>query len=125
MLSTTIITPAQMYWITRMDSFNCVLGLLTFVLSLASIFFLVGYIVSSIEGQEELFNIMKRWFFACGGVLTIVVTAFILTPTTKEMCTIIVVPAIANNEKVQNLGNEIYDLAVEWLKEIKPGKEEK
>lgn len=48
----------------------------------------------------------------------------VFIPSTKEMCAILIVPAIANNEKAQNLGNEIYDLAVEWLKEIKPGKEE-
>jgi len=32
------------------------------------------------------------------------------------------VPAIANNEKVQGLGEDLYDLAKEWMQELKPAK---
>lgn len=32
------------------------------------------------------------------------------------------VPKIANNEKVQAAGNKLYDLAVEWMDELRPRK---
>ena len=47
-------------------------------------------------------------------------TAFV--PSTKQMAAIIVVPKIANSEKVQTVGNKLYDLAVEWMDELKPAR---
>jgi hypothetical protein len=51
---------------------------------------------------------------------SILVLAF--TPSTKQMAAIMIVPKIANNEKVQTIGNKVYDLAVEWMDELKPAK---
>ena len=48
----------------------------------------------------------------------------ILTPSTKEICATLLIPAIVNNEKVQGLGEEFYDLAKEWMQELKPTKGE-
>ena len=45
-----------------------------------------------------------------------------MLPTTKEMAAIIVIPKVANNEKIQELGDGIYQLANDWLKEISPKK---
>ncbi len=44
-------------------------------------------------------------------------------PSTKQMAAIMIVPKIVNNEKVQTIGNKVYDLAVEWMEELKPNKE--
>lgn len=52
--------------------------------------------------------------------LMLIGCAFI--PSTKEMAAIIVLPKIVNNEKVQDAGNKLFDLAVEWLEDLKPGK---
>ena len=38
------------------------------------------------------------------------------------MAAIIIVPRIVNSEKVQTVGNRLYDLAVEWMDELKPRK---
>ena len=48
------------------------------------------------------------------------VAAFV--PTTRQMAAIVMVPKIANNEKVQAAGNKLYDLAVEWMDELRPRK---
>lgn len=37
-------------------------------------------------------------------------------PTTKQMAAIHVVPAIANNERVQNIGNKTLDISEDLLK---------
>lgn len=48
------------------------------------------------------------------------VAAFV--PTTRQMAAIVMVPKIADNEKVQAAGNKLYDLAVEWMDELRPRK---
>jgi hypothetical protein len=57
------------------------------------------------------------------GIVFLVVNC--LLPTTREMAAILVVPRIANSEKVQTVGNHLYDLAVEWMEELRPAKDSK
>jgi hypothetical protein len=40
------------------------------------------------------------------------------------MAAILIIPKIANSEKVEKIGNGLYDLAVEWMNELKPAKKE-
>ena len=51
-------------------------------------------------------------------VICPVLNSFI--PTTREAAAIVMVPAIANSEKVQTVGNKLYELAVEWMDELRP-----
>lgn len=142
-----MLTELEMYWITRLDSIcgfveGC-LTALTIALIFGSIFAVVAFImecvartdVISLHGADHLMEdefyvnahmIRTRIF---GVVLKCIVPLFafasvvaILVPTTKEYCAIKVVPAIVNNEKAQELTNELYSLGVEWLKELKPVK---
>jgi hypothetical protein len=53
-------------------------------------------------------------------VLLVMVMTFI--PASKQMAAVMIVPKIANSEKVQTIGNKVYDLAVEWMEELKPNK---
>lgn len=46
--------------------------------------------------------------------------AHVFIPSTKEYCAIKVIPAIVNNEKIQDLGNEFYKLGLEWIKDLSP-----
>ena len=57
----------------------------------------------------------------CAFLLGILCTCVFL-PSTKQMAAIMIVPKIVNNEKVQTIGNKIYDLAVEWMDELAPKK---
>jgi len=58
------------------------------------------------------------------GVAVAILVATVVTfiPTTKQMAAIMIVPRLANSERVQNIGNKVYDLAVEWMEELKPTK---
>lgn len=60
--------------------------------------------------------------------VVIVVVLKILVPTQKEMAAIIVVPAIVNNEQIQQIGKNGLDLtamATEYLKDVLENKTEK
>ena len=109
------ITPATMYWITRFD------GISTFLVIGGLFLGISGLICATGSILDNETKIVK-----CGlcasllGVIFLAVSIFV--PSTKEMAAILMVPAIANNEKVQDVGNKLYDLTVEWLDEFKPSK---
>lgn len=107
-------TTTTMYWITRLEGFN-VLGIFMAIFGLA--LFTIFFIFSKADVWHASKNILTS--FGVVGVLGLLICLFV--PTTKEMAAIIIVPKIANSEKIQNLGNEVYDLAIDWMKEIKEG----
>ena len=124
----TMITTSQMYWLTRMDIVNevCSYILLILILLVPCLAF-VGYMIadsSSSDSRCAYVSWLKKyvillWLFA----LMISTSVIIFMPTTKEMAAIIIVPKIANSEKVQTVGNKLYDLAVEWMDNLKPNNE--
>lgn len=142
-----MLTELQLYWITRLDSIcgfaeGCVTALTIFLI-FGVVFVIGSFIVECIAkidtisfhgaahlAEDELYmNAHTIRTFICNVVLKYILPLFILAnivlilvPTTKEYCAIKVVPAIINNEKTQELTNELYSLGVEWLKELKPVK---
>lgn len=142
-----MLTEFEMYWITRLDSICgfvevCVTAL-TIMLIFGSVFMIGSLIIEniakadciSLHGADHLsedecyVNAHSVRTHLCNAVLKCILPLFvlaslveILVPTTKEYCAIKVVPAIVNNEKAQELTNELYSLGVEWLKELKPVK---
>lgn len=146
-----MITTTEMYWLTRLDSVKellghglgpCFMGF-TLLMAVATVLaFCLGtltgngaYEIFEHKSDEELKVIhtwLRRvsWRGAALGCVTfaMAVTCSVLetfVPTTREMAAIVMVPAIVNNEKVQTVGNKLYDLAAEWLDELKPKKEAK
>lgn len=122
MLATTIITPAQMYLITRLDVIKDVLGFITFMTTVFFIMLLIVLFVATVEQYDRQAAFCARWLKKTSIALAIVCASLVFMPNLKEMCSILVVPAIANNERVQGLGEEFYDLAKEWMQELKPTK---
>lgn len=65
----------------------------------------------------------------CGAIIKKVSLVFLffnlgwLIPTTKEMVAILVVPKIANNEKIQQLPDNLLNLVNDWIKELEPKKD--
>ena len=117
-------TTQKMYWLTRLDYITNTLDLITIGLAIAFVGVgLVGVLELSCakEHAREILRISAKLF--CAAILSSIVRTFI--PSTKEMAAIIVVPKIVNNEKVQETGNKLYDLAVEWLDALKPAKDTK
>ena len=135
-------TPTMMYWITRLDGIRDLLNSLD---TLTSILTICGLAVScitaiicmamcsepysiseNIEDSDYKFvqNIRnytaKVTFCVFVPINILFSTAYVLTPSMKEYCAIKVVPAIVNNEKIQEFGDELYKLGVDWLKELRP-----
>lgn len=114
------ITPALIYWITRLDGITTATGLILFFGLFATVSAYVFGLVASFNEEDyiadPLFKFARR-------VLPVVVVAGLLNifvPTKKDMAAIIVVPKIANSETVAELGDGIKTLAVEWLEELRP-----
>ena len=144
-----MITTTEMYWLTRLDSVKellscglepCFIFFTVLLLGATVLAFCFGtftgnrpYEMFDHRSDEELkvvharFRRVSRWCaaFGCVALAMAVVCPVLkaLVPTTREMAAIIMVPAIANNEKVQTVGNKLYDLATEWLDELRPKKE--
>ncbi len=119
------ITPSFIYWITRLNGINIFLGTIMTLSIIAVFIFLIGMIVTKLDHDVEEYGIFKRYLITSTYIFIPITILFILTPTTKEACAIYVVPKIVNNEKVQNIGQEFYDLALDWMKELHPKKVKK
>lgn len=98
-----------MYWIIKLDDFRCALnGAWCISFSM----FVVVVIVLGILGSDYGFE----WFWKrCRPILLLLVFGFVsllvrsFLPSTKQMAAIIVIPAVLNNERVQELGDKALD----------------
>lgn len=116
------VTPSFIYWITRLNGINIFLGTVMTLSAIALFIFVIGMIVTKIDHDEEECGIFKKYLLITTYIFTSITILFLFTPTTKEACAMYVVPKIVNNEKVQNIGQEFYDLALDWMKELHPKK---
>ena len=116
-----MITTSQMYWLTRLAAINSIGAILLFIGIIALIVVGIFAIISFVDPEFEKGAVLVRtvWLRICLPVVLIGAAVVMFVPTAKEMAAIIVVPRIANNEKVQDVGNEIYGLAVQWLKDLR------
>ena len=124
-----MITQSQMYWLTRLDGIHECMIPFDFIAIFSAIGFvlsMIGYIFARDNKENELAQNLKKsrrvcsWMFLVSFLISVITTIFV--PTTKEMAAILVVPRIVNSEKIQTAGNKIYDLAVEWMEELRPKK---
>lgn len=133
------ITPWDVYWVTRLSYVSGTLFFVTLILFLVSLALLVlGFcwratvkeyswetdesVKQKIELGEKIHSIL------CKIVAPITLGMALLTtlvPCSHEAAAIIIIPKIANSEKVEKVGNAIYDLAVQWMDELKPRKAKK
>ncbi len=114
-----IITGADLYWITRLDSFIAAGHIVSIVLGIFALAATIISLISWGEGGE------KKPFFICFPILVLCALLLVgvcFIPSTKEMCAIKVIPMIANDQEVQELPNKVLDLANGWLDELKPQK---
>ena len=108
-----MITESTLYWITRLDNINHLLFALSILTCVATIVFLVA--LCHPEASQTDQSIGKRGLSITLPLLFIFVLGLVFLPTPREMCAIKVIPAIANNEKVQGIGDKALTLADEWL----------
>ena len=138
-----MITQTMMYWITRLDGLR---GFLHSFDELTAILTVICLAISGVAGIICTMMISNSWepsdkivedpnyklvrsvrnyaakftFCVFLPINVLLSLAYALTPSMKEYCAIKVVPAIVNNEKVQEFGDELYRLGVDWLKELRP-----
>ena len=142
-----MITPTQMYWLVKLDDVRHFFDGMFTLPCVVAFFGLVGALMCTLmymfagNGSYDLFSgksseqfegirsLLLTWrkrllttAFACLGAAMALSGLYHLTPTTKQMAAVLVVPKIANSEKVQVAGNKLYDLAVEWMDELRPRK---
>ena len=113
-----MITETGMYWLTRLDAIRDLLELFMFI-SGATVF--VTAVLTSVEdGNDKRTSAVAIFLALFVFVASCAVRTF--TPSTREMCAIVVVPKIANNEKLEQFGDKAYNLAIEWMDELNPKK---
>ena len=130
------ITPSMIYWLTRLDEFSFMFGIVfvcIVAVSLANV--IGGFVAMDAASTDQLchperlsenkHNIKVRFGravkLALVALLVGVVNSFI--PSTKQAAAIIVIPKIANSEVVAEMGDtakELVCLAKSWLIELKP-----
>ena len=119
-----MITPMQMYWLLKLDDIIggcviiCVLLLMCALVS-ATIF---GY-ANDVRNEKIKTYASISFILAMIGIIFFGAVRFFL-PSTNQMAAIYVIPAIVNNEKIQQIGgktldisNQLLDLTKEYLKD--------
>lgn len=127
-----MITGWEIYWFTRLDPLKGIVGTTAVIGLIISVlmFLLYPAFCDIFDYDEEKRKKSLTWTVrlqvAVFSATVLFAFAHALTPTTREMAAIKVIPMIANSESVQKLGDvgdNMLDLANEWLQELKPGKE--
>ena len=98
------ISPWTVYWITRLD---IILGISAFLMCVLAVIFVVWLI----EAGERIVPAMK--FLLIPFILLLIILTCL--PSTKDMAAIIIIPKIVNSEKVERVGDYMYDAAIEWI----------
>lgn len=146
-----MITPTQIYLLTRLDAFkdmitgapmniliaSCIVSTLI-VIVLSCIYLFAGngsYDIFDGKSDEEFATTretIRKWrnrtlgfLLVCMAVGPTLSAVNALMPTSKEMAAIVVVPKIANSQPLSDITASIVDLANAWLKELKPPAPEK
>lgn len=117
----------QMYLFTRLDSIHCALIIGCVILGLLILFALPIIDIADFDGRNWAEEKAKKARLLKKAE-TILISLFVIfgglkiaIPTQKEMAAIIVVPAIVNNEQIQQIGKNGLDLtamATDYLKSI-------
>ena len=107
-----MITPMQMYLLLKLDDIRTLCGFSAGFMLFVVVIALVAYR----EDEEESVKKGATASFVFG-LLGIALFGCILTflPSTKQMAVIYVVPAIVNNEKIQQIGGKTMDISNQLL----------
>lgn len=115
------LTPTTIYVISTIDEVKRVLGSLCFLGSLIVFGLLIARIGTAIIESEETNEKFCRWF---NPIMPKILGAFICVlllntflPNQKTIAAMIVVPAIVNNENIQNISKNTLQWAEEYIKD--------
>jgi len=116
------LTSWTIYWVTRCDAIH------TACIHIAMIVTMLTFVVKMTSEpalRMSPFIRPSEWRSLALPVLCVVpaLLGAIFIPTTKEACAILIIPALANNENMENVGSEFVEFARDWMKELRPVKE--
>lgn len=116
-----MISGSMIYWITRLDAVNTLL--VASLISSAIVAGVTGIVifVAGCDGEDkEVKSGVKFLLSRCLPLIMLFSMLLVFTPTTRELCTIVVIPAVANNEAVQEIPIKLVEIAGEWMEELRP-----
>lgn len=115
------ITPSMIYWITRLDGIECIAVIGLIICMIVGILLGIAWAMGISDGlNTEDWDILRRirkcwlWCFIPMGLVALFV------PTKREVAAMYIIPAVANNESVQQIVSDVPEIAAlgfEWLKE--------
>lgn len=117
----TEITPSFIYWITRLDGIKTFLGTICVFSTIALVIFIITCVLTASYKDNE-HRIQVKGLKISLFIFLSTALSVIFTPDTKQTCAMYIIPKIINNEKIQEVGKEFYDLALDWMKEMHPKK---
>jgi len=121
-----MITPWDIYWITRLDSLGILLAIISVVLG--CVLFTTG-ILGGIEDYFTASVNFRKWFVRGTVMFSVSLSLLVFVPTTTEVAAIYMIPKIANNEQVQKLPDNamkfINGKFEEWISDMTKKKKEK
>lgn len=110
------ITPATLYWITRLDNLY---GLFTLIVVLgiaALVITAIAYFANEPYDDEKAGY--HRWMKRFGITVFTVLILGMFIPSSKEMAMFYVVPRIAESDVIKRDVPELYDMGVSALKDF-------
>lgn len=115
------LTPTTIYVISTIDEVKRVFGALSLIGSFAIFGLLFARIGTAIIESEETNEKFCRWFNPMMpkilGAFICVVLLNTFLPSQKTIAAMIVVPAIVNNENIQNISKNTLQWAEEYIKD--------
>lgn len=105
----------ELYWITRLDGINTLLGLFLLISLIVFLFFFIGFLISGGEVGDDFNNndlrVLKTSFFS-SALLSI---AFVFTPSEKDMFMIYGIGGTIDYIKSNDTAKQIPDKCINAL----------
>jgi hypothetical protein len=117
----------HIYLWTRLDVIQTVFGVSVLVFGACLVVCTIVYVLSLMEDAEEATKLAKHGIKLCTLWLFIFLVPFIFAPSSKDFAMMYVIPKIANSKVIQQDLPDIYEMAINGLKDrltIKEKKEE-
>lgn len=107
-----MLTPFEVYLITLLDGMGITIGLMAFFLAVAGLIVLLGN-YDYLRYRDDMQKGMKRLCDVGRNMVIVAIALLIMQtfiPSTKQMCAILVVPHIVNNEDAKAIPQEMLQL---------------
>lgn len=121
-----MISAWTIYFIGIVDKLIHIMGSMLLLCTFSWIICLISAGLTSVcyyKTEEKLFPIFKLWSKRFLYLLFALAVFYSTTPNSKTLAAMYIIPAVANNEKVQSIGKNGLDilenLTNNWLKELK------